>query len=199
MNRVATNRRPTIEEREDGTKRIVGYAAVFHRSGDQGTEYQLWRDAVERIAPGAFRSALQRRDDVRALFNHDPNQVLGRAQAGTLSLSEDGTGLKYEITPPDTQQARDVMELIRRGDVSGSSFSFRIIKEQWTDEGTREIRTIQDVELFDVGPVTFPAYEGTTAGARAEGDLSEAKESLRRHHEREQVQRRARLVEVENY
>ena len=168
-----------IEKRADGKPQIVGYGAVFYRTGDAGTEYELWRNAVERVAPGAFASALQRPDDVRALFNHDPNFVLGRSSAGTMTLSVDERGLRYTIDPPDTQQARDLMASIERGDISGSSFSFSVNKESWTDPGNGgpEVRTIEDVTLFDVGPVTFPAYEATSTGMRGKaiGEHQEAR------------------------
>lgn len=168
-----------IEKRADGKPQIVGYGAVFYRSDNPGTEYELWRNVVERVAPNAFASALARPDDVRGLFNHDPNFVLGRSSAGTMTLSVDGTGLRYVIDPPDTQQARDVMASIERGDITGSSFSFSVNKESWaaaSDKGP-EIRTIEDVTLYDVGPVTFPAYEATSTGTRGKaiGEHQEAR------------------------
>ena len=105
----------------DGEKHpaIVGYGAVFFREGDPGTEYQLWSDTYERIMPGAFDRAI-REDDCRSFFNHDPNLILGRSTAGTLLLSIDNVGLKYEVEPPDSEPARHVLESVRRGDVSGS-------------------------------------------------------------------------------
>lgn len=167
-----------IEKRADGKPQIVGYGAVFYRADEPGTEYELWRNAVERVDQRAFANALQRPDDVRGLFNHDPNFVLGRSSAGTMTLSVDNRGLRYVIDPPDTQQARDVMASIERGDISGSSFSFSVNKETWTscDDGS-EVRTIEDVTLYDVGPVTFPAYEATSTGMRGKaiGEHAEAR------------------------
>lgn len=159
------------EEREDGGRSITGYAAVYYRKDDPGTEYTLWSDsgsrAVERLMPGAFSSALERKDDVRALFNHDSNLVLGRVSAGTLALSINRRGLMYTIDAPDTQLGRDTVTSIKRGDVTGSSFAFRVLKEAWRDEGDgQEVREIQDVELFDVSPVTWPAYTSTTSQVR---------------------------------
>lgn len=168
-----------IEKRADGTPQIVGYGAVFYRANDPGTEYELWRNVVERVASQAFASALSRPDDVRGLFNHDPNFVLGRSAAGTMRLSVDERGLRYEIDPPDTQQARDLMASIERGDITGSSFSFSVNKESWSTpaDGGLEVRTIEDVTLYDVGPVTFPAYEATTTGTRGKaiGEHQEAR------------------------
>lgn len=162
--------RARIETRADGQKLIVGYAAVFYRAEDPGTEYQLWSDYLERVAPGAFTRAMAE-DDVRGLVNHDPNQLLGRASAKTLALSVDAVGLRYEITPPDTQAGRDALVSLERGDLTGSSFSFIARKTTYTDETvdghTRTIAVLEDVQLFDVGPVTFPAYGSTTSGLRS--------------------------------
>lgn len=163
-----------IEERADKPPLIEGYGAVFYRADDPGTEFQLWQDLYERIMPGAFDGAKD--GDVRSLFNHDSNWVLGRTKAEppTLQLDVDTVGLRYRVTPPDTQAVRDqVLTPIRRGDVDGSSFMFVPRKFSWvqdTRDGRQiEIRQVEKVELFEVGPVTFPAYAATSAGVRAEG------------------------------
>ena len=148
-------------------KSIVGYGAVFY-DGTADTEYRVWDDFVERIAPGAFDRALAEADDVRGLFNHDPNQVLGRTSSGTMRLKVDKKGLVYEIEADDTQVARDVQRFIERGDVTGSSFSFEITDQEWRTEDGVDIREIQGVKLYDTGPVTFPAYPGTEAELRTE-------------------------------
>ncbi|WP_220458146.1 HK97 family phage prohead protease [Vibrio diabolicus] len=142
-----------VEKREDGEgPRIVGYAAKFNtRSNNLG-------GFVEVIAPGAFDDVLD--DDVRALFNHDRNFVLGRTKAGTLTLTVDEVGLRYEITPPDTQTVRDmVIEPMDRGDVSQSSFAFRLPSDgyRWDeDDDGVYVRTITRVsKLLDVSPVTI--------------------------------------------
>lgn len=156
----------TVEARAEGEARTLqGYAAVFNQRTSILGLFE------EQIAPGAFRDALGR-DDVRALFNHDPNYVLGRSTAGTLRLVEDERGLRYEIAPPETQAGRDVTELVSRGDVQGSSFSFEVEAESWDHRATPPLRTIERVKLYDVGPVTFPAYEQTTVSARS---ITEAK------------------------
>jgi HK97 family phage prohead protease len=169
----------SIETRDDGKPRIVGYGSVFFRADDHGTQYELFPKVLERVSPKAFDAALSRKDDARGLFNHDPSHVLGRLSAGTLRLSVDSRGLRYEIDPPDTQSGRDVVELIRRGDVSGSSFSFSVDKQSWEelDDGT-EIRTIEAVTLYDVGPVTFPAYESASTAVRSATDCDSARASL---------------------
>lgn len=151
----------SVEARGEGEARTLqGYAAVFNQ------RVSILGLFEEMVAPGAFRDALGR-DDVRALFNHDPNYVLGRSTAGTLQLLEDERGLRYEIATPDTQAGKDVSALVARGDVQGSSFSFEVEAESWDHTATPPLRTIERVKLFDVGPVTFPAYEQTSVSARS--------------------------------
>lgn len=163
-----------VEFREDGEeKTITGLGSVFY-NGSPETEFELWDNVVERIDPHAFDNAIGR-DDVRGLFNHNPDNILGRNRAGTMELSIEERGLKYDITPPDTQTGRDVVTSLKRKDVTGSSFSFMPTRVEWFEEGEKEVRMIKDVELFDVGPVTFPAYNGAYASAR---DLDNAKEEL---------------------
>lgn len=147
-----------VEVRQDG-RRIVatGYAAVFDRLS------QNLGGFVERVAPGTFAKTIKEQD-VRALFNHEAGAVLGRLSSGTLRLAEDEVGLRYEVDLPDTQLGRDVATLLKRGDVSGSSFGFRAITDEWSEtEQGFPLRTLRQVSLRDVGPVTFPAYEDTEA------------------------------------
>ena len=150
----------------DGPRRLVGHAAVFNTDTAIGPEDNpYW---IERIAPGAFRAAIVS-DDVRALFNHDANLVLGRNRAGTLRMQEDSIGLAIDILPPDTQAARDVMTLIERGDVSQMSFGFTVRTggQMWEEMPDGIIRrTIKDVILFDVSPVTFAAFPTTDVALR---------------------------------
>ena len=191
-----------VELRDDGEngQTITGYAAVFHRPGDARTEYELWQGARERIIPGAFDDALKS-DDVRALFNHDPSAVLGRKKAGTLRLSVDDIGLRYEVTPANTSTYKDVVELLKRGDVDGSSFQFRTIEDKWKREGNSDIRELRKVQLLDVGPVSFPAYDGASSGVRSDEDAQDAKRSRDEWQanvlaEREQLDRRLREIRL---
>lgn len=201
--------RPRIERRGEGdaaARVIVGYAAVFFREDDPGTEYWLWDDTVERIMPGAFDAAVREADVVRGLTNHDSNWLLGRSDVGTVRLSVDAVGLKYEIDPPDTQAGRDTVALLERGDLDGSSFGFRIFggkrgKTVWAevtrDSKTLYIREIHDCELVDVGPVTFPAYTATAAGVRSETDAAEARSDLRRWQADQDAEAAAQRLPVE--
>jgi HK97 family phage prohead protease len=151
-----------VESRADGRAAIIGYAAVYNRlSLDLG-------GFREEIMPGAFDKVLNRqrgKGDVVALFNHDSNIVLGRSSSGTLELSSDDKGLKYVVTPPVSRA--DVLELIQRRDVRGSSFAFTVEPKNEsfrTGEDGKAIRQIREVSgLYDVGPVLNPAYPSTSA------------------------------------
>ena len=184
-----------IERSADGAPLIVGYAARFNEVTTIGAWFR------ERIAPGAFAEVIKG-DDVRALFNHDPNKVLGRTKSGTLRMFEDEVGLRYEVTPPDTQDARDLIALLERGDVSGSSFSFLVADDgdEWDDEGDLPMRTIRRFSaLYDVGPATFPAYPTTSAGARSAEDVRARFDEARKRNEKnksEASDRKARLMQL---
>ena len=199
MPKVFPNQKPvTVETREDGTTTISGYAAVYHRSEDAGTQYQLMDSYYERIKPGAFDRALAEKQDVRALFNHDANHVLGRTTSGTCRLSCDSVGLRYEVDLPNTQVARDLAESVRRGDVSGSSFAFSVDKEGQPIERAKDgmtYRNIVDADLFDVSVVTYPAYESATSGIRSAENVQEATEALEVW-QREQDAVKVRLAKI---
>lgn len=154
---------------DDGDGTIQGYAAVFDSPSLNLGGFR------EIVKPGAFTQSVQR-DDVRALFNHDPNFVLGRTKSGTLALQEDERGLAIKVTPPDTQWARDLMTSIRRGDISQMSFGFLKRADEWkTVDGVRT-RYLLDVELVDVSPVTYPAYTSTSVGTRSADESEEMAE-----------------------
>jgi HK97 family phage prohead protease len=145
------------------TRKITGHAAVFNQDSVPISDW--WGDSfVERIAPGAFTKTLKEAD-IRALFNHNPDYVLGRNKASTLTLSEDRVGLAVEITPPEANWARDLMRSMQRGDVDQMSFGFEVVKDQviYDRENDLITRTLLEVKLYDVSVVTFPAYTGTDA------------------------------------
>jgi HK97 family phage prohead protease len=203
MNEIERRTAPANELRAstDGGAKIVGYAARFNsRSDDLG-------GFVEVIAPGAFARALADRQDVRALFNHDPNYVIGRTTNDTLVLREDANGLYIEAMPPDTQWARDLITSIQRGDVTQMSFAFSVSKggDVWDTKATPPLRTLRDVNLYDVSPVTYPAYEQTSVSVSARSALSQmqaaaAHESLPRDddaQERERLTFALRIAQLE--
>jgi HK97 family phage prohead protease len=164
-----------IRERANGGSVIRGLAAVYNKLSDNLGGFR------EVIAPGAFEDTDM--SDVRGLFNHDSNFVLGRSKSETLRLNRVREGLEYEIDMPDTQTIRDlVVEPIRRGDVDQSSFGFIVGggNDSWDEnEDGVLIRTIHKIrELFDVSPVTFPAYPDTTVGARARDKFLEERERI---------------------
>lgn len=159
-------RRAVVSElRVDATDakkpRIRGHAAVFDKKSEDLGGFR------EVVKPGAFAKTLKDGADVRALWNHDSNYVLGRTKSGTLRLEEDKRGLSVEIDPPDAQWANDLMGSIQRGDVDQMSFAFRAVRQTWDDSNPKEIlRELEEVQLFDVSPVTYPAYPQTSVSVR---------------------------------
>ena len=153
------------EGSDQGREWIVGYAAKFGVNS-----LELEGEFIERIHPDAFGLVAERRGrkrplETRALWNHDANYPLAR-YPGTLLMSVDNVGLRYEFPVPNTTYGRDLAENIRAGIVRGSSFSFQIAPggEDWSVEDGRSIRTVTKVgSLIDVGPVTFPAYPDADA------------------------------------
>lgn len=142
---------------EDGEKHIInGYASVFNSRTTIGDDW--W---TEEIAPGAFKETISDDNDIRALFNHDWNMVLGRTKAGTLKLEEDNHGLKFEVELPNTTFARDLIESLKRGDINQCSFGFIPTAEEWDYSVEPAHRTITKVDLFEVSVVSIPAYEDT--------------------------------------
>lgn len=150
--------RAVLELRAKG-RSLTGYAAKFNQQARIA-------DFTETISPGAFRASLQGEHDILALVDHDTSRVLARTRSGTLKLSEDSTGLAFEVSVPDTQAGRDVLALAERNDLGGMSFGFIVPKggESW--EGDR--RTLRAIDLREISVVSaWPAYDGTTVNARA--------------------------------
>lgn len=204
---MTTERRMTpgdIILRRDGLEgpvTVSGYAAVFYRADDPGTEYKLSPRMVERIDPRAFDRALVEKDDARALFNHDPDNLLARVSADTLRLSIDDRGLRYsfEANEQDPDHLR-VLEKIRRKDLTGSSFSFTVDAQRFDkgENGAPNVRTILGVSLLDVGPVTFPAYTGTSTGAdRALQGAQEAEEAFLTWEQAEQFRKEMKASQAQ--
>lgn len=150
----------------DGAGRqIRGMAIVFNQlSEDLG----FFR---EKIASEAVDRTLREGLDVRALVDHDPSKILGRTKAGTLRLDKTSQGLQVTIDPPDTTVARDLLESIARGDVTGMSFGFRTLEDAWDEKTNPPTRTVVDMEMFDVSVVSFPAYPQTEVALRSLTDF----------------------------
>jgi HK97 family phage prohead protease len=149
----------------DAGKKLSGYAAVFNVPAEIGGRFN------EVLRPGCFDACLAADPDVRALWGHSDLTVLGRTTAGTLRLRTDSKGLFYEVDLPDTQAANDLWLSVSRKDVTGSSFGFVAVKDNWipaSKPGQLPTREILAADVFDVSPVSFPAYEnGTTVDARS--------------------------------
>ena len=150
-----------VEKRDAEPPVLTGHAAVFNIVGD-GVWFR------EKVAPGAFRDSISK-DDIRLLFNHDANYVLGRNKAGTLTLEEDDRGLFIKGVPPDTQFARDLLISVERGDITQMSFGFETLKDSWEkSEGNEpDLRTLEKVKLWDVSLVTYPFYKDTDVAVRS--------------------------------
>jgi uncharacterized protein len=142
---------------------MEGHAAVFNTFSSPDLGFS------EVIRPGCFAKTLKE-SDIRALWNHNPDKVLGRRSAGTLELKEDETGLATKIILPDNSWGKDCRESVSRGDVSQMSFAFRTIRDNWfidDSQGGIVCRELLEVRLLEVSPCTFPAYPQTDVSARA--------------------------------
>lgn len=150
--------RGDLSSETPGGRTVKGYAALFNSTTE------IWPGFFETIAPGAFRNAIPK-SDIRLLFNHDEDIVMGRQSPGrsnnTLTVREDDKGLPFECTLGDARG--DVLEMLSRGDVDQCSFAFKIKTAEWTDHEDGSVtRTIMEVaELYDVSIVTYPAYQDT--------------------------------------
>ncbi|WP_394891107.1 HK97 family phage prohead protease [Mesorhizobium sp. AaZ16] len=140
---------------------IAGYAAIFHSEAVIAGEFR------EKIAPGAFARSL-RENDVVALIAHDSGRVLGRMSSGTLRLREDAKGLAFDLhADPSTPDGATALGLVRRRDLRGMSFGFRVRDEAWTETSGLPLRTLNDIDLAEITLTAFPAYENTTAALRS--------------------------------
>ena len=160
--------------REEGGRRYLeGYFAVF------GEQYQVWDGWMETIERGAFAEYLASGEDVKVLWNHDSNIVLGSTGNGTATLQEDEIGLfgTVEINEKD-QEAVNAYARIARGDVDGCSFGFEIDRQEewWDEQGVYHTKILRVDPLYEVSPCTFPAYKTTSITARNGEKLNQARE-----------------------
>lgn len=153
----------------DDKKTITGYAAKYN--AESKTLRDWWGDEfVEVIADGAFDETL-RSNTIKALYNHNTDHVIGSTKSGTLRLESDDVGLRFEIDLPNTQVGNDLYESVKRGDIDGNSFGFRVNKDKWSDfekDGKKIMkRTLLEIDLFEISPTAFPAYEDTEVDCRS--------------------------------
>lgn len=163
----------------DQPQTLSWYAALFDT-----LSAPLW-GFRERIGRRAFSRALES-DDVRGLINHDPNLILGRTSAKTLKLHVDNAGLHANVVLPETSYARDLVVNVRNGNITGGSFMFEVTKDDWGLEDIEGeetlVRTVKEVKLYDVSPVTFPAYPATEGTASVRSLAEEWREKLKVPH-----------------
>ena len=149
------------EKNEDSGLKVTGYAARFEK-----LSVPMW-DFKEKIRAGAFKKSLER-NNVKALWNHNSDKVLGSTGAGTLLLEEDDKGLRFEMSLPDTQAGRDAHVLVERGDVNQMSFGFQVIGQEWDETDPKKvIRTLTEIDLREISLTPFPAYKQTSAKTRS--------------------------------
>lgn len=158
IERRTYNVRDVEARNDDSGMRLAGYAAVFN-------DASVPLPFKESIAPGAFRKTLDETPDVRMLINHEGLPV-ARTKNDTLKLYEDERGLRFEADLADTQEGRDIYELVKRGDVDQMSFAFRVIRQKWNDDRSRRVLTEVSLADGDISVVTYPAYPTTTVEAR---------------------------------
>lgn len=160
---------------------IEGYAAVFNSPAE------IYDCFTEEIMPGAFTRTLSENSDVRALFNHNWDIVLGRTKAGTLWLEEDERGLKFRVSLPDTTAAQDLVKSMERGDINQCSFLFDTVVDEWDYSGEKPHCRVIEAKLYEISIVSLPAYEDTEASL------------VRSKTIKEDVQKRMQLVKKINH
>lgn len=157
----------------DGSFKVEGYAAKF---GVLSHDFGGWR---EKIAPGAFSRAIREKQDVTFLWMHDRRTLMARVKSGTLSLEADATGLRVKASIADTQDGKDLFARMSRGDVDQMSFTFRTVRDDWEFNGPIAVRTLQDVDLYDVSAVDEGQYPETELGMRAFAEARAKNDALR--------------------
>jgi uncharacterized protein len=155
----------TREEDAGGAIGFKGHAAVFGQTALITGWFSEWTEKVSRCA---FKKTIKEAD-VRFLINHDPNLVLGRNKAGTLRLAEDDVGLDTDADMAPTSYGQDMAISLERGDVTQMSYAFEVVKETWDWDADPPARTIEEVRLWDVSVVTYPAFTETDASLRSAG------------------------------
>lgn len=176
---------------DDGKMQVTGYAAVFESLSVPIFGFR------EKIRAGAFKNTITK-NNIRALWNHNRDFVLGSMGNGSLKLSEDDRGLRFELDIADTQIGRDAFVSIGRRDVDGVSFSFSAVKQEWDETDPKNvIRTLVEVECDEISPTAFPAYEETSVSTRTAKDAYEEHRGvLQKAQEQKEIETRAREIEL---
>ena len=149
-----------VRFKDEDKRTLEGYASIFNTPTDLGSFSEV-------IVAGAFKRALDEGQDVRALVEHDPARIIGRTKNNTLELREDEKGLFTRIELPDTSVGRDLAALVERGDIDAMSFGFTVRSDRWERSEGKNVRYIEDVDLFDISAVSFPAYPDTSIALRS--------------------------------
>lgn len=160
-----------VSQDAEGRPVLEGYAVLWDSWSEDLGGFR------ERFVRGAFSDSLEA-DDIRVIWQHNPEYVFGRNRAGTAEFEEDDRGLRYRVVVPDAQWARDALESIRRGDVTQNSFMFSVPQggDAWEIKDGMSYRTVKMARLFEVGPQTFPAYPDTSVAVRSLREWQEAQE-----------------------
>lgn len=184
-----------IRAEQDGkVKKVSGYGIVYDR------ETHLWGDMYEIIRPGAASKVLASKPDIKCALNHSRMYLFGRTKSGTVVITEDKKGVRYEATPPDAQWAKDAMASIERGDIDGSSFTFAVDPEHEKitkrKDGTYLREIIEISRIGEMGPVTDPAYMDTTAEARAKAEYDSLTARLRTQDDADEIAEIKRTLDL---
>ena len=170
-----------IREDDDGKRTLTGYAVKWEKKSKVLGYFRKFR---EQFRKGAFADSLEK-DDQRFLWSHDTSKVLGRTKNGTLRLEEDDIGLRFELDLPNTTLGNDTYESIKRGDVDGVSFGFRVESDEIHEpDDDLPLRTVTKARLLEVSAVAFPAYPDSEVSARGYDPLKVYQDELE---EREQL------------
>lgn len=184
-----------LRESEEGSRILTGYAVKWEELSQKLGYYYRFQ---EKFSKNAFMDSLKD-DDQRALWNHNTDIVLGRTKNGTLKLEEDDIGLRFDIDLPKTSWGSDVYESVKRGDVDGVSFGFRMAVEEWDESDPDNIiRTIKKAQLYEVSPTVFPAYEGSSevSTRSAEDSYKKFKEAIPDGEKSEDIEQRNYVREL---
>lgn len=171
---ISTNGIEYREDTENGSKKLAGYVVKWEKKSFPMGFFRRFKEQFKR---GAFTESLQK-DDQRALWSHDTAKVLGRIKNGTLLLREEAEGLYFELELPNTTLGHDAFESVKRGDVDGLSFGFRMITEEWDDKDQADIiRTITKASLIEISLIAFPAYPDSEVSTRSNDPYKDYKQS----------------------